>query len=571
MTLELLLAEFDGLIQTPADVAKLNATILQWAVQGRLVLQCADDEPVQVLLKKIDADREKRIKARQIRRQNDLPEVEAGEQLFTIPKDWKWIRLGEIGDWGAGATPSRRKSEYYDGTIPWLKTGELNDGYIGGAEEHVTDLALKETSLRLCKPGDVLIAMYGATIGKLGILEIEATTNQACCACTPFEGMFNRFLFMYLFAMRTYFREQGAGGAQPNISRTKIIATPFPLPPLAEQKRIVARVDELLGQTAVLTQQLASVHEQRRGVHTAVLHQLTTKTSEVSSERSSPTSEVYTLATHFDRFYVDADTVAELKQAILQLAVQGRLVPQDERDEDAAVLLARLEAKKKTLVEANRIKTRKVKNLVEQDVPFLLPKGWAIVRFGKVTETMSGVTKGRKLQKFETTVQPYLRVANVQRGYLDLEEVKEIEIKKDEVEKYRLESGDLLLTEGGDADKVGRSAIWREQISDCIHQNHIFRARPLLPELKAEWLMLCTNSQYGREYFLGAAKQTTNLASINMTQLVNFPLVLPPINEQKRIMAKMDELFALCDQLAGQLTTTAASRTQLLEAVLAQA
>ena len=242
MTLELLLAEFDGLIQTPADVEKLNATILQWAVQGRLVPQCEDDGPVQELLKKIDVDREKRIKAREIRKQNDLPEVEFGEQLFIIPENWKWIRLGEIGDWGAGATPSRRKPEYYDGTIPWLKTGELNDGYIGGAEEHVTDLALKETSLRLCKPGDVLIAMYGATIGKLGILEIEATTNQACCACTPFEGVFNRFLFMYLFAMRTHFREQGAGGAQPNISRTKIIATPFPLPGVSEQQRIVDEV-----------------------------------------------------------------------------------------------------------------------------------------------------------------------------------------------------------------------------------------------------------------------------------------------------------------------------------------
>lgn len=277
------------------------------------------------------------------------------------------------------------------------------------------------------------------------------------------------------------------------------------------------------------------------------------------------------LLDQFDGLIQTPADVEKLNATILQWAVQGRLVPQDPNDEPASVLLEKIAAEKKRLASQKKIRVRKVKVISKKDIPFTVPNGWSFVRFGNVIETVSGVTKGRKLHKYETTNLPYLRVANVQRGYLDLHTIKEIEIKKDEIKKYLLKDGDLLLTEGGDADKLGRSAIWRGQIDNCIHQNHIFRARPILPDLKAEWLMLCTNSRYGRDYFLNASKQTTNLASINMTQLINFPLILPPLNEQEEILAKVDKLFALCDQLASQTTHAEAQRQLLLDAILTQA
>ena len=116
-----------------------------------------------------------------------------------MPEGWAWCRLNAVGTWGAGATPARNNKAYYDGgTIPWLKTGDLNDGFIFDTPEKITGKALRETSVQLNKIGSVLIAMYGATIGKVGILQIEATTNQACCACQPFNGLSNRFLFFFL-------------------------------------------------------------------------------------------------------------------------------------------------------------------------------------------------------------------------------------------------------------------------------------------------------------------------------------------------------------------------------------
>lgn len=161
---------------------------------------------------------------------------------FEIPKNWCWTTLGRIGKWQSGATPSRMKKEYYGGDIPWLKTGDLNDGFIRNIPESITSLALQETSVKLNPSGSVLLAMYGATIGKLGILTTPATTNQACCACVSYNGVEQMYLFYFLLSHRSEFVNQGGGGAQPNISKDKIIETLIPIPPLNEQRRIVQAV-----------------------------------------------------------------------------------------------------------------------------------------------------------------------------------------------------------------------------------------------------------------------------------------------------------------------------------------
>lgn len=165
---------------------------------------------------------------------------------FDIPDSWCWARLGDIGSWGAGATPARGNPEYYNGTIPWIKTGELNNSYIFSSEETITQKALSECSLRFNKKGDVLIAMYGATIGKLAVAGIDLTTNQACCACTPYNGIDNLYLFYLLMAEKDRFIKMGAGGAQPNISREKIVAHIVPIPPYKEQLAIVESIKYIL-------------------------------------------------------------------------------------------------------------------------------------------------------------------------------------------------------------------------------------------------------------------------------------------------------------------------------------
>lgn len=163
---------------------------------------------------------------------------------FDIPDSWRWVRMGNIGDWGAGATPLKSRPDYYGGNILWLRTGELNNGIIYDTEIKITDTALEECSLRLNQIGDVLVAMYGATIGKLGIAGTPMTSNQACCGCHPFL-INNKYLFYFLMADKDNLVKRGEGGAQPNISKEKLLQHLMPLPPLSEQYRIVERVKVL--------------------------------------------------------------------------------------------------------------------------------------------------------------------------------------------------------------------------------------------------------------------------------------------------------------------------------------
>ncbi|MEQ1807594.1 MAG: restriction endonuclease subunit S, partial [Burkholderiaceae bacterium] len=209
--------------------------------------------------------------------------------------------------------------------------------------------------------------------------------------------------------------------------------------------------------------------------------------------------------------------------------------------------------------------------LDEGDVPFVLPGSWAWARFGDVADISGGVTLGRKGTLLNPLSLPYLRVANVQRGKLNLTlEVKTVEIAASELPRFQLKAGDLLTTEGGDWDKVGRTCIWNGEIAMCLHQNHVFRARGRTAQWLPQWGQLYLNSADARAYFAASAKQTTNLASINMTQLRHCPFPLPPLPEQHRIVARVEELRGLCADLRQRLTQARETQSRLADALVAE-
>ena len=227
-------------IDIQAAIKQGKSKILELAIHGKLVPQDPSDEPASELLKRINPKAEITC---------DNP------QYGKLPNGWCETLLGNIGTWQSGATPSRLRKEYYGGSIPWLKTGDLNDGIVQSIPECITERALEETSVKLNPAGSILIAMYGATIGRIGILSKPATTNQACCACVDYLPE-KKFLFYFLLANRENFIAMGGGGAQPNISKEKIIHTHIPLPPQQEQQRIVAKIEELFAQLDNITSSL---------------------------------------------------------------------------------------------------------------------------------------------------------------------------------------------------------------------------------------------------------------------------------------------------------------------------
>ena len=214
-------------LQTTIKQAK--SKILNLAIHGKLVPQDPNDEPAIELLKRINPD---------------FTPCDNGHSE-KLPQGWCQTNLGTIGIWQSGGTPSRSNKSYYGGNIPWLKTGDLNDGLITDIPESITEEAVLNSSAKINPTGSVLIAMYGATIGKLGILTFPATTNQACCACIEFNAIAQLYLFYFLLFQRSAFIAKGGGGAQPNISKEIIVNTFIPLPPIKEQQRIVQKIKEL--------------------------------------------------------------------------------------------------------------------------------------------------------------------------------------------------------------------------------------------------------------------------------------------------------------------------------------
>ena len=305
----------------------LRQKILDLAIHGKLVPQDPNDEPASVLLERIRAEKERLIKEGKIKRPkkskttSDKPHYE--NVPFEVPSSWVWTTLGEIGNWQSGATPSRLRKDYYGGNIPWLKTGDLNDGYISDIPEYITETALKETSVKLNPKDSVLIAMYGATIGKVGILSFPATTNQACCACTDYLVK-KMYLFYFLLANREKFIAMGGGGAQPNISKEKIVSTLIPLPPKQEQSRIVEGIEHWLSLVDCIEKNKDNLQR----------------------------------------------TIKEAKSKVLDLAIHGKLVPQDPTDEPAAELLKRINPNAEITSDNGHYQK--------------LPEGWAVCQLDSI-------------------------------------------------------------------------------------------------------------------------------------------------------------------------------------------
>ena len=487
---------------------ELKNSILQLAIQGKLVEQRLEEGTAEELFARIQQEKQRLIAEKKIKKEKPLPEITEDEKPFDIPESWKWIRVGNCGSWGSGATPSRTNSEYYGGTIPWLKTGDLNDGDITEIPEYITELALEKTSVRLNPIGSLLMAMYGATIGKLGILGIEATTNQACCACIPYEGVYNKFLFYFLMASRTAFIKLGEGGAQPNISKEKIVNALIPLPPLAEQKRIVAKIEELLPHIDRYEQAWSKL-EQFNG-----------------------------------RFPED------IKKSLLQYAIQGKLVEQRPEDGTAEELFAQIQEEKQRLIAEKKIKKEKpLPEITEDEKPFDIPESWKWVRLGTLVQFENGDRSSKypvETDYVDSGI-PFFGAKDMGEKYMLFDNVRYIsESKFNELGNGKLQDLDFICLLRG---SVGKIAIFAK---DLKHQTGFICAQMVIlrciDSSMVQYLYHIMKSAY---YVKIVESKTTGTAvrQLPAKELANVIIPLPPLAEQKRIVEKLEQLLPLCERL----------------------
>ena len=580
---------FQAISEAPEHVAELRKIAVALAIGGHLddpnedwTVEEARAEILQVQnkLKKRGLLR-KTKKSTQVE-MNDLPEV------FSDPS--KFTPLGEIAFIEKGKTGIKKA---LPGEFPFVVTAanrETCDHYDFDGTAAIIPLVSSTGH------GNASINRLHYQAGKFAL----GTILVAVFPHDPDEFS-PRFLFEYLSVFKDELLvARMTGTANVTLTIGRISEVPVPLLSATAQRR----VDELMALCDRLEEARKACEETRDKLTAATLARLTAPEAPVGSEtdgtnapsgaapnqaepedaengRLSGTATVQPsdFPTHA-RFAIETlpaltsrpDQIKSLRQTILNLAVRGKLVEQDATDEPAGSSLDRLKQAAAQVFREEGLRARKpVAPASRQDLKFDFPGSWELPIFDDVFVMVSGVTKGGKVPLQDAKVRPYLRVANVQRGHLDLGVIKTIEVKTTDAERYRLKDGDILMTEGGDWDKLGRAAIWRCQIEECIHQNHVFRVRPPSDDILAEWVITYVNSELGRSFFEDASKQTTNLASINMTQLRGCPLPLPPLAEQHRIVAKVDALMALCDRLEAALTTADTTRTRLLEALLHEA
>ena len=505
-----------------------------------------------------------------------------------LPNDWTWESLESVIHFTNGF--AFKSLDYIDEGIGIVRIGDINPrGEIFPDKmKYVREDYIDELSEDLqVRPGDLVIAMSGATTGKLGFNKTAYTflLNQRV-GKIQFLKLDEHYGFYYLSTKIKENLDKSRGAAIPNLSTKQIKEILVPLPPLEEQKRIVAKVDELMA----LCDQLQTQQQQQANTlikaNTAAIHALlsaeSSGTTKHKAGRQNPQNKKKKsfkdawerIANNFHtlygntlpmppgegrqkKYFVGLENLKELRKVISTLAVEGKLTLHSNNHVDIDSIKKSCSDLREQYIHDKWMRKQKIVSMDTTKVSVAnYPVHWVVEVFDNVAVVIGGITKGRNLKNRGIVSYPYLRVANVQRGYFDLDVIKEIVIPVDEYDKYKLKNGDILLTEGGDWDKVGRTSIWRNQIPRCLHQNHVFKARVPSGKIDTQWVELVFNSGVGQEYFSKCSKQTTNLASINMTQLRSFPFPIPPIDEQNNIVSKVNGLMALCDQLEQQLRTS---------------
>ncbi|EAA8196927.1 restriction endonuclease subunit S [Salmonella enterica] len=542
-------------------IKKLRELILELAVRGKLVPQDPNDEPASELLKHIAAEKAELVKQGKIKKPKPLPEISEEEKPFELPAGWEWIKISEIGhDWGQ-KTP--------DEDFTYIDVGSINKEY--GIIEEPSILSAKDAPSRarkIVQKGTVIYSTVRPYLLNIAIIESafspEPIASTAFAIIHPYTAMNANFIYYYLRSpvFINYVESCQTGVAYPAINDKQFFSGIIAVPPSSEQARITKKIKELMSLCDQLEQHsLTSLDAHQQLVETL----LTTLTD--SQNADELTENWARISEHFDTLFTTEPSIEALKQTILQLAVMGKLVPQDPNDEPASELLKRIAQEKAQLVKDGKIKKQKpLPPISDEEKPFELPDGWEWCLFEDVVDIQSGITKGRNLANRKLISIPYLRVANVQRGYLDLSEVKEIDIPEEEKDKYHVIKGDLLITEGGDWDTVGRTTVWCHDWY-IANQNHVFKGRVIGQDIDPYWLETYMNSPYSRDYFASASKQTTNLASINKTQLRGCPVAIPPSSEAEKIMLKLNDFNELCEKLKLQIQSAQQTQLHLADAL----
>lgn len=541
-------------------IAKLRELILELAVRGKLVPQDPEDEPASELLERIEEEKTRLYKEGKIKKPNVLPEIEEEEKEFELPPGWQWARLGRLfNSVRSGGTPSKSNPSFWGGEIPWASVKDLGAfTEISDSKDHITQEGLKAGSV-LADEGDVLICTRMG-LGKVAVCKNPIAFNQDLKAIKISSQISERFFLLAFSALEI----TGTGTTVSGITQNQLLNYVVAIPPKAEQQRIVEKVDELMALCDHLEQRTSDQLSAHETLVDTLLETLTR-----SQDATELADNWARLAAHFDTLFTTEKSIDRLEQTILQLAVMGRLVPQDPNDEPAAVLLKRIEGEKLQQYKEGFIKKPKsLPEVTKDEKPFDLPAGWCWARIGNVSHLENG-DRGKNYPNKSALVSegiPFVNAGQLDGDLISSDGLQYISRERfDLLRSGKFFDGDILFCLRG---SLGKCALVKDFGVGAIASSLVIM-RPhagLEKTYSLKYLKSPVAELMIRRHDNGTAQPNLSGSDFGF-----FLLPLPPEKEQKRISEKVDELLTLCDRLKTRLNGLGEVQAKLAESLASQA
>lgn len=568
MNAELLLKHFDRISDAPAAVPRLRHLVFKLAVRGKLVEKRQNDKPASELLECIELEKARLIKQGKLRRQDPLPLVNESTIPFSVPNHWVWLQLRGIGALSGGMTPSKNRSDFWNGDINWFSPKDIKSDELVESGLKITSAGVTETGLQVYRPGCLFMVARSGILKRtfpVAINRINATANQDLKVLSPFIVGLERYLQIMFRGMMEFILSDlvKTGTTVQSLKYEEFEHQPIPLPPAAEQSRIVAKVDELMSLCDRLDA-ARSERDKRLDRLTAASHYHLNNGAGTETLRK----HVSFYINHLPAVTARSEQIPALRRTILSLAVRGQLVPQTPTDEPASVLIQRIQAEKTRLVKERMLRKEKpLAGVSDDEVPFAVPTTWIWTRIGTCSMLTDYGTSVKSDQVADGV--PILAMGNIQDGQVVLTDRKKVPHGIDDLPQLFLKRFDLLYNRTNSAELVGKTGIYLGDDDGYTFASYLIRIRFRSTLTSPLYVNLAMNAPYFRAtQIVPELQQQCGQANVNGSKLRNMLIPLPPHAEQCRIVAKVGELMALCDHLEAQLAKAQAETSHLLESVL---
>jgi type I restriction enzyme S subunit len=567
----LLLTHFARISNAPDAIPRLRQFILDLAVRGKLVPQDAREQPASELLGCIRLERDRQAKEGTITMEESLLSGKASELQFNVRPGWTPATIRQIllslqtGPFGS----SLHQSDYQTGGVPVINPASIQAQRIVPIPTMaVGPKTLDRLATFKLRAGDIVMARRG----EMGRCAVVTKSEEGWLCGTGSlilrlpTCVFPRFLVTLIGSplVREYLGGSAVGATMQNLNQSILLSLVVGLPPLAEQHRIVAKVDELMA----LCDRLEAAQAERETRRTRLVAATHAQLVVPKPREGGPTFFVNTLS----RLTARPTDIPQLRQTILKLAVRGELVPQDPNDEPAVRVLRSIDNTPTKVMRTRTTDENEGEPSAQSERLFEPPDGWEWVQFRRLPIQASvGIDRGRSMQGPEKAF-AYFKMNNIRNsGGTDLSDVTRIDATPDEVEAFSLADGDFLFNTRNSRELVGKTCVFRPTTgAPVLYNNNILRVQ-LITGFSPEFLDYWFRSLPGKDELEKLKSNTTNVCAIYQGKLSGFPCPFPPLAEQHRIVAKVDELMALCNRLEAQLTTTQTHSRRLLESTLHQA